>query len=220
MPKNAGGAKIKTALVTAAITGTTIMLEYHANAFIKFIILEGTGRIMLNSKLGESVLLHAGQMRIVNPSGTTLPQPVDVDLDRLKKTSGLMSGKFSPLASQDLIGQEIRAQELLKAQMALLDTNLVIFGSGTAVNLVDAIDQKTEATRGSGGRVPTPTPTPFPTATPTASPTPSPTPKPTASPTPTPTATASPSATPSPTGAPSPTSTPTPTATPARTRVL
>ncbi len=45
VPKNAGGAKIKTALVTAAITGTTIMLEYHANAFIKFIVLEGTGRV-------------------------------------------------------------------------------------------------------------------------------------------------------------------------------
>ena len=40
VPKNAGGAQINTAAVTAAITGTTIMLEYHHDAFIKFIVLE------------------------------------------------------------------------------------------------------------------------------------------------------------------------------------
>ena len=60
-----------------------------------------------------------GQMLIVNPKGTGLPQPVDVDLARLKKTSALLSGKFSSLPSKDLIGQEIRAQEMLKAQQAL-----------------------------------------------------------------------------------------------------
>ena len=67
VPKNAGGAKINTATVTAAITGTTIMLEFHPDAFIKFIVLEGTGRIFLNAHIGESVLLHAGQMLIVSP---------------------------------------------------------------------------------------------------------------------------------------------------------
>ncbi len=69
VPKNAGGAQINTAAVTAAITGTTVMLEYHPDAYIKFIILEGTGRIFRNDRVGESVLLHAGQMLIVNPKG-------------------------------------------------------------------------------------------------------------------------------------------------------
>ena len=36
VPKNAGGAQINTAAVTAEITGTTIMLEYHPNAYIRF----------------------------------------------------------------------------------------------------------------------------------------------------------------------------------------
>ncbi|MGH8165502.1 MAG: FecR domain-containing protein, partial [Rhodanobacteraceae bacterium] len=54
VPKNDGGAKIKTAAVTAAITGTTIMLEYHPDAYIKFIVLEGTGRIFRNDRIGES----------------------------------------------------------------------------------------------------------------------------------------------------------------------
>ena len=36
VPKNADGAKINTAAVTAAITGTTVMLEYHPRSYIKF----------------------------------------------------------------------------------------------------------------------------------------------------------------------------------------
>ena len=60
VPKDAGGAQINTAAVTAAITGTTIMLEYHPNAYIKFIVLEGTGRMFRKDHIGESVLIHAG----------------------------------------------------------------------------------------------------------------------------------------------------------------
>ena len=62
VPKDAGGAQINTAAVTAAITGTTVMLEYHANAYIKFVVLEGTGRMFRKDRLGESVLINAGQM--------------------------------------------------------------------------------------------------------------------------------------------------------------
>src|SRR5438045_3396093 len=60
VPKDAGGAQINTAAVTAAITGTTVMLEYHPNAYIKFIVLEGTGRMFRKDHAGESVLIHAG----------------------------------------------------------------------------------------------------------------------------------------------------------------
>src|SRR5712691_8867611 len=111
VPKNAGGAQINTAAVTAAITGTTVMLEYHANAFIKFIVLEGTGRVFRNDRVGESVLVNAGQMLIVSPKGMTLPNPVDVDVARLKKTSALLSKDFAPIPSNDLIAQEIKVQE-------------------------------------------------------------------------------------------------------------
>src|SRR5256885_14975741 len=47
VPKNAGGAKINTAAVTAAITGTTVMLEFHKNSYIKIIVLAGTWRGLL-----------------------------------------------------------------------------------------------------------------------------------------------------------------------------
>ena len=164
VPKNAGGAQINTAAVTAAITGTTVMLEYHQDAFIKFIVLEGTGRVFRNDRVGESVLVKAGQMLIANPKGMMLPNPVDVDIARLKKTSALLSKDFAPVPSDDLITHEIKVQEKQKAEQALLDTNLVVFGGGTAVTLVGTLDQRAAVTNTMtavrGVTEPTPTPEP------------------------------------------------------------
>jgi len=136
VPKNSGGAKIHTAAVTAAITGTTVLLEYHPNAFIKFIVLEGVARMFRKNRVGESVLVHAGQMLIVNPNGEGLPEPVDVDLERLIKTSLLING-FPPLLSLDLIDRQIATQRKALSEGDLVDTNLVIFGGGTGVSLLD-----------------------------------------------------------------------------------
>ena len=41
VPKSAGGATIRTATVTAAITGTTLMMEYNVGEWVKLITLEG-----------------------------------------------------------------------------------------------------------------------------------------------------------------------------------
>src|SRR5437879_11226274 len=92
VPKNAGGAKINTAAVTAAITGTTVMLEFHKNSYVKFIVLEGTGRIFLPNRVGESVLVHAGQMLITKPDASNAANPVDVAILQLRKTSRLVKG--------------------------------------------------------------------------------------------------------------------------------
>ncbi len=213
VPKNAGGAQINTAAITAAITGTTIMLEYHPNAYIKFIVLEGTGRIFRKDHVGESVLVHAGQMLIVNPKAKNLPDPVDVDLKHLMETSKLITD-FGGLGSSDLIAQAIQSQLAQKSNGGLVDTNLVIFGHGTVVSLLDPTNTNTiNQANSNSERQPTPTPASTPTPppnTPTPTPTVTPTPTPTATPTPTPTATPTP--TPSPTASPTPTKYGTPTA--------
>lgn len=136
VPKNAGGARISTAAVSAAITGTTVMLEYHRHSYIKLIVMEGTARLYLRNRLGESVLVRAGQMLIVKPDAKNLPDPVDIDLARLMSTS-LLIIDFPPLASQPLIAEEISSQREKKSQGKLYDTNLVIYGRGTLVSLVD-----------------------------------------------------------------------------------
>lgn len=136
VPKNAGGAKINTAAVTAAITGTTIMLEFHKHSYVKFIVLEGTGRVYLPGRIGESVLVNAGQMLITKPDAKNLPQPVDVDVKKLMKTSRLIKG-HSKMGSETLIAQVAANQEQQRANGELLDTNLAIYGAGTGVILSD-----------------------------------------------------------------------------------
>lgn len=136
VPKNSGGAKIQTAAVTAAITGTTVIVEYHKNSYAKYLVLEGTMRIYLKGVLGESVLLGPGQMMILNPNAKRLPEVVDYDVNRLLSTSLFIQG-YPPLPSTPLLAETKQVQLEKKADGELIDTNLVIFGRGTLVTLTD-----------------------------------------------------------------------------------
>lgn len=217
VPKGSGGAKVQTAAVTAAITGTTVMVEYHPNSYAKYIVLEGTMRLYMKGRLGESILMGPGQMMVVRANATQLSEVVDVDLERLIKTSLFFTG-FRPLGSENLMADEQRIQLEKKAAGELIDTNLVIFGRGTLVALVDPTHSDTLDLAANARQTPTPTPTPQPTATPTPTPqptaTPTPTPRPTVTPTPTPQPTLTPTPTPQPTVTPTPTPQPTVTPTP------
>src|SRR5256885_13918172 len=103
VPKGSGGAKVQTAAVTAAITGTTVIVEYHPKSYAKYLVLEGSMRIYLKGILGESVLMGPGQMMILNPNATRLSEPVDFDLERLWKTSLFNLGFARPLQSEPLL---------------------------------------------------------------------------------------------------------------------
>jgi hypothetical protein len=228
VPKGIGGAKIHTASVTAAITGTTIMMEYVPQQHIKVLVLEGSLRLSMNGRFGDSLLLLPGKMVIMPPNAKRIPDPVTVDLKKVVQTSTLVnmgSGKNKikePLPSMPLIESEIAQQQQGKDSHHLVDTNLVILGKGTNVligsdQLMDDLSQRTDLaklTLVSNHPAPQPTPpptnpdsTPFPTPKPIVTPSPTGTPSGTA--TPSPTATVSPTATPS-----TPTPTPFPTATP------
>jgi hypothetical protein len=133
VPKNAGGATINTAAVTAAVTGTTVMIETRKGAnkgkgVVKFIVLEGTMRLTLNGRTGESVLLKAGQMITLSPGARSLPEPVVVDVARLVKTSGLMSNQFPALKNEPFILQTQNEQRMLKAKGKLITLNYALSG--------------------------------------------------------------------------------------------
>ena len=73
VPKGLGGAKIHTAAVTAAITGTTIMMEYSPGQYLKVLVLEGSLRFSRNGSFGDSVVLHPGKMVIMRPDAKRSP---------------------------------------------------------------------------------------------------------------------------------------------------
>jgi hypothetical protein len=139
VPKNAGGANISTAAVTAAITGTTVMWEVTKGHYIKFIALEGTARLFLNNKKAESLLVEAGQMVILPPNPKTLNSiaPVSIDVKKLVQTSGLIKGmkegKWVTPFTMGPINPTIKAQDLSFNKEELIPTNLVINGKGTEV---------------------------------------------------------------------------------------
>ncbi|HEY8901044.1 MAG TPA: FecR family protein [Chthoniobacterales bacterium] len=134
VPKNAGGATINTAAVTAAVTGTTVMIETRktggpkSKGLVKFIVLEGTMRLKLKGRPGESVLMTAGQILTVSPGDLVLPEPQIVDVARLTKTSGLMSKQFSELKNQPFIFQTEKTQHLLKTKGKLITVNYGLYG--------------------------------------------------------------------------------------------
>src|SRR5260370_178790 len=138
VPKGGGSAKITTGAVTAAINGTTVIVEWHRNGYLKLSSLEGTARLYLKRRWGESVLVRPGQVLITNPDAKSLPDPVDVDLERLLKTS-LLIVDFPPLGSQNLMAKESERQQRAKSKRTLIDTNLVIFGKGTLVSLTNPV---------------------------------------------------------------------------------
>ena len=225
VPKNAGGAKITTAAITAAITGTTVMMQYDPDGYAKFIVLEGTACMFLNTKPNDCVQVRAGQLLTVKvkPPPTSLPAPVSVDLKKLMDTSALLSADFAPLPSLDLIAPVVEEQTAQKAEAGLAENNSTTSQRVLAAltDLSTAVDERASVEEQiSPPQSPTPvpvTPTPTPsTPTPTPStPTPTPsTPTPTPStPTPTPSTPTPTPSTPTPTpSTPTPTpSTPTPT---------
>jgi predicted outer membrane repeat protein len=134
VPKGLGGAKIHTAAVTAAITGTTIMMEYRPKQYLKVLVLEGSLRLSRNGSL-DSQVLRPGKMVIMRPDAKKIPEPIDVDLAEIVKTSTLVNFPGSNiLPSMPLIQTAIndQARELTKG--TLVATNLVM-GGGTNVVL-------------------------------------------------------------------------------------
>lgn len=132
VPKSAGGATIRTATVTAAITGTTVMFEYGPGGWIKLITLEGTQKLSINDG-SSTVGVPAGMMIIMHPDAKVIPKPVVVDIGKLVATSPLAGeALFGPLPQNvvDLIRKTIEDQRLAKQQGSLLPTNHVISGPG------------------------------------------------------------------------------------------
>lgn len=185
-PKSAGGATIRTAPVTAAITGTTLLFEYSPGSpgSIKLIVMEGEVRLSLTGRMGESVVVGPGQMISIPDNATSLPDPVAVDVERLMKSSRLIN-EGGGLPDTVEIDNVILAQQELKQRGVLLEVNHALQdqnnpGANPAANPAQTftnIQSRTDSTSQPPQQPPVPQPTP-PQPPPTPVPTP-PIPKPT-----------------------------------------
>jgi mannose-6-phosphate isomerase-like protein (cupin superfamily) len=102
VPTDSGGARIRSSALTVGITGTTVMFEHHRRTYTKLIVLEGSSEAWLTKYPGKEIRVRGGQMLVVKAGATHLPEPVDIDVDRLLRTAILITG-FPPLPSLNLI---------------------------------------------------------------------------------------------------------------------
>jgi hypothetical protein len=145
VPKQIGGAKVRTAAVTAAVTGTTILVEYLPDGHIKIIVVEGEVDLFFNDKPADFITLRQGEMLIMKTNAKSFPDPVTVDLERLLATSLLMDLKvFDALGNQRELERALKEQADLKEKGELLTSAFVIEGLGTRVALTRELRKQLE----------------------------------------------------------------------------
>lgn len=131
VPKDSGGGSIKTSAVTVAVTGTTVIFETSRGGKSKLITLEGSSRVSLTTKPREFRNVLAGQMIDVPAGATTLPMPVNIDLNDVMRNHPLITD-FKPLPSQPLIMAAAAQQQPASPPPASSGPNISIdiFGGG------------------------------------------------------------------------------------------
>jgi hypothetical protein len=175
VPKGSGGATIRTAAVTAAITGTTGIGEFHhatssnPHPVIKWLCLEGVIHLYLTNGSKESVELHPGEMEVTD--GNKLTTPVNFDIATLVRTSLFFTGFNTTLPSLPLIAIEIQRQ-LDRLAGGGSPHNFLVDDLTDPSRIIEVVDQGITAQSPSPSESPTVSPTPTPTVSPTATPTP------------------------------------------------
>jgi hypothetical protein len=143
VPKQLGGAKVRTAAVTAAVTGTSVLFEYTPDGYIKIIVLEGEVDVFFNDRPGVMTTLHPGDLLIMKPDATVFPMPVQVDLEKLKATCKLLDpNEFGPPINVANLNDAQAEQDKLKKDGELLKTAFQIPGRGTVVTLTNEARQE------------------------------------------------------------------------------
>ncbi len=134
IPKH-GSAHISSGPLNITSDNATGLLERYGESYLKLLLLSGEARVSLAHRLGESIVLKAGQILIMSPKVKELPDVAYFDIERAISTCQLISD-FPPLPNEDAIVKSARKQARLTNKGNYVRSNLVIFGRGTVVDVV------------------------------------------------------------------------------------
>ena len=109
VPRNGAEVKIRTAAVTAAITGGTALFESNKGLPTKLLMLEGIGRFYPTGHPEQAVIVHGGEMVMMTVDGQ-ITRPAKFNAALVYKTSKLITS-FATLPNADLILAVIDAQQ-------------------------------------------------------------------------------------------------------------
>ena len=151
VPKGAGGANIRTAAVTAAITGTTGFNEYSPkagpNGIIKFGILEGGATLFINRRRDRFIHVGPGEMVVLpaRPADFNSAEVFHFDIARFLQTAPLITKMGGlPKGATALVMRAAEAQvRKLASGQEPYRTNVMLPGTGLSASRV--IDQRLAA---------------------------------------------------------------------------
>ena len=110
VPKGVGGAKIQTAAVTAAITGTTIIFEIGP-LFTTLFVIEGKCLLTANAdRQQRRQPVTSGQMVRIRNNATEVPSPSDFNLENYVRDSVLLGNAWGVGLDRREIGAAIAEQ--------------------------------------------------------------------------------------------------------------
>lgn len=89
----------------------TAQIYHEPGKSLRVVVIEGRMSISLQSLSREKITLRAGEMLVINPVETALPEPMDIDIDRLVSTAQLLAGRqFDELPTRELVVRAAREQ--------------------------------------------------------------------------------------------------------------
>lgn len=91
-PPQAGTVKISTAVATSAVSGFTMISEYHSNTWNKVLMMNGDGYVALRRNPGDKRHIHSSEILIFRPNATVLPQPQQFDICKVINDGLLVTG--------------------------------------------------------------------------------------------------------------------------------
>ena len=139
VPRNGAEVTIRTAAVTAAISGGTAFCETHKGFPTKLLVMEGIGRFYRNGHPEDAVIVHGGEMAMMTADGR-ITRPTKFNAALVYKTAKLITS-FPPLPNADLILAVIQEQ-----QQEMAGTS----GSPTSPATNDPIDVISTSTAANG----------------------------------------------------------------------
>jgi len=150
-PQGKGGGTIQTAAVTAAVTGTTIIVTATRDGGFKLLVLEGKGKATLPN--GRSVSLTAGQLVFVLAKQRGFSPVMNYQLGKQTKGSNLLGGFDTPLASLPKIERAIANQENLISGGDFVVTNFLVTDDGATATGVPVVSPTTLQVVSGGGKL-------------------------------------------------------------------
>jgi hypothetical protein len=149
VPRDGAPVRVRTAAVTAAISGGTALIDSHKDLPTKLFVLEGNGKVCSKTNPNECQTAGGGEMILVTPDGQIMA-PVKFNAALLFKTSALIAD-FPPLPNADLIMAVIEEQQTTQANSSGQASSSNSSSAMGFSNLINVISQTVAALPPLGG---------------------------------------------------------------------